>query len=190
MRSDRNGFTLTELLILVVIVGLMTTLARPAISALRSEANASTAALASTLQAAQREAVTRQHDVLVQFDAPNRRLVVVLDADNSGAANGTERVRNVPLYDGMVMARPTTVAARTFGTGPVSFAAGTGGLPTLTFRRNGAASAAGGFYVTSARAVQGDRRRDADTRALEIVRATGRVEWWRWTGSAWRRGNT
>ncbi len=187
--APRAGFSLPELLVVLVVVGILVLLARPAINLARAQGNAAVSGLATTLQAAQREAVARQHDVLVGFDVPNRRLQLVFDANENGALDAGERVKNVPLDGALVFARPATVAARAFGGQAVAFPAGATGLPTLVFHRSGSANFAGGFYLTSSPAAAGDARRAADTRAVEVIRATGRVEWWRWTGSTWQRGS-
>lgn len=62
-----------------------------------------------------------------------------------------------------------------------------GGLPALTFHRDGSASEEGGFYITSRRAqVVGGYPQD--TRAVEVERATGRPSWYRAGINEWHRG--
>jgi hypothetical protein len=142
--------------------------------------------VSTALQAAQREAVARQHDVLVIFDATRSRFRLVFDANNNGTADGVERTRGVVLEPQIVFGRGGA-PARAFGAGPVTLSDGT---QLLTFHRNGAASASGGLYLTSVKAAAGDTKRQRDTRAIEIIRATGRIEWFRYTGtgSTWIRG--
>lgn len=168
----------------MVLIGILAAIAYPAIDSMRYNAESAMMQIGTALQAAQREAVARQHDVLVIFDAPNGRLRIVFDVNGNGTADGSERVRGVALEPQIVFGRGGA-PARAFGAGPVTLSDGS---QTLTFHRNGSASASGGLYLTSVRAAAGEARRVRDTRAVEIVRATGRVEWFRYNMSAWARG--
>ena len=60
-----------------------------------------------------------------------------------------------------------------------------GTLPVLIFRRDGSASESGAAYITTTNAVATNRLKDG--RAIEIIEATGRVAWYRYTGAAWTR---
>ena len=182
-----RGFTLIEVLVAIAIVGILAAFALPAIDIFRPKVESGMLALGSTLQAAQREAVVRQHDVVVTFDAASNRMVVHFDTDSDGVRNNAERVRTWPIDGHLILSRGVA-PARAFGADPVSFPAGPAGLPTVTFRRGGSASVAGGLYLTSRQSIEGVAKRRHDTRAIEVVRATGRVEWWRYTGDQWRRG--
>jgi hypothetical protein len=46
----------------------------------------------------------------------------------------------------------------------------------------------GGFYLTSRASADGNITLAKHTRAVEIIRATGRTEWARYSGSQWMRG--
>jgi prepilin-type N-terminal cleavage/methylation domain-containing protein len=184
---NRRGFSLVEVLITVVIVGIILGFAMSAIDPLRSQMESAMLGVGSSLQGAQRESVARQHDVVVTFDAAANKVELHFDANNNGVRDGGERVRVVAL-EGQVTFGRANAPARAFGAGPISFPPGGGGLPALTFRRDGSASIAGVLYVTSRKAAAGAPKRTGDTRAIEVVRATGRVEWWKYDGTAWRRG--
>jgi hypothetical protein len=56
------------------------------------------------------------------------------------------------------------------------------GMPSITFRRSGSASSELEVYLGS--------KRDApdDYRAVQVSRATGRVEWFKYVGGQWRPG--
>lgn len=185
--SSAGGFTLMEMLVTVTIIGILATIALPRINVSRSEAESAMVGLGTALQAAQREGIARQHDVLVTFDEVAGTVRVIFDANNNGSLDAGERSRAIPLGEQVVFGR-ATASARPFGTALVNFPVGTSGLPTLVFHRNGSANFAGGFYLTSVRAQAGDPNNQSDTRAVEIVRATGRVEWLRYIGNAWQRG--
>lgn len=185
--APESGFTLAELLIVVVIISILLALALPRIDPDRQRAITAMLSIGSSMQAAQREAVARQHDVIVAIDTVDRRLLVVFDLNSNGVRDGGERQRVVALGRDVAFSR-AQATARWFGGAPVSFAAAPIGFPAVTFRRSGSASGAGGMYITSAKAAGGATRRVADTRAVEVIRATGRVEWWRYDGTAWQRG--
>jgi len=182
-RPKLRGFALVELLIVMVLIGILVAIAYPSIASSRWSAEAAMLQVGTTLQSAQREAVSRQHDVVIQFDAANSRMRIIYDANGNGAADGGERVRGVSLERHVVFGRGGA-PARPFGAGPVTLSDGS---QTLVFHRNGSASASGGLYLTSSRAAAGEAKRIRDARAVEIVRSTGRVEWFRYVDT-WLRG--
>src|ERR1700710_1716969 len=81
----RPAFTLAELIIVVVIAGMMITLAIPRIDTTKFKADAIAQIVRTTLQSAQRQAITRQHDMVVSFDTSGERIRVLWDANNDGA---------------------------------------------------------------------------------------------------------
>ena len=187
MRSARQagGFTIIEMAIVVVIIGLMAAIALPRIDLQKFQVDSAMQGLGTTLVAAQREAVSRQYDVIVMFDAGNNALRIHEDANIDGVVNGAERVRGVDLGEGIGFGL-AGAPARTMGPGPVVFTQLRSGLPAVTFHRNGSASEAGGFYITSLRAINSGTR-PQDARAIELERATGRVTWYKYVPPAWKR---
>lgn len=183
----RRGFSLVEVLLVIVIMGLLVGLVAPRIDVANFQVSSAVQALSTTSAAAQREAITKQHDMILIFDAVRRQLRLVWDVDSDGVIDAGERIRAITLDDRVVFGRGTA-PARAFGAAPINFVDQIGGLPALTFHRNGSASGIGGFYLTTRAAAAGGANKAHDTRAAEIVRATGRTEWWRYSGSAWVRG--
>jgi hypothetical protein len=190
-RPSPLGFTSVEMLTVIVLVGVVAAIAFNRVDLNRLHVNTATQAITTTMVTAQREAITKQHDVIVTFDAGRRSLRMIWDLNNDGDPDPGEHVRPVPLGDrvtfGLGGAPP-----RGFGSNPINFNHVVGGLPALIFHRNGSASGVGGFYLTTDRAVTaaggGSTAHAIDTRAVEIVRATGRTEWYRYDGAGWSRG--
>ena len=185
---DDRGFSTLEVLLVVAIMGILAVIALPRIDLYRIQANSAVQIMGTTMVAAQREALTKQHDIILTFDVPNRRMRIIWDANSNSTVDAAERSRSVPLDD-RIRFGLGGAPARAFGTAPVNFTRTINGLPALIFHRNGSASGVGGFYVTSSRAVlDGTTKWNRDTRAVEIVRATGRTEWFKYDGTAWIRG--
>lgn len=181
----RGGFTLIEMMVVVAMISLLTLLAAPHIDYMKMRLNSAASTAALTLMAAQREAVSRQHDMVVMFDQGNQTMRILYDVNNNGVEDAGERVRPVALDEHVQFGRSTS-PARPMGGADFSFTKMVSGMPALTFHRNGSASEEGGFYLTSDRAANGATA-PTDDRAIEVVRATGRAEAYWYDGTAWQR---
>ncbi len=189
--SNRAGFTLTELMIVVVMIGLIVAFVAPRIDFEHYQVDGGMQAVSTALMAAQREAVAKQHNVAVMFDQSNSTLRILYDLDNDNTIDVNERLRVLSLDSHVLFGRANATPLPQLGGGPISFTrtiGGGGGLPAVIFHRNGSASQSGGLYLTSVRANAGVLEHQRDTRALELFRATGRPEWYRYDGTNWTRG--
>jgi prepilin-type N-terminal cleavage/methylation domain-containing protein len=182
--GPRAGYSLVEVMLVLVLMGVLLALAAPRFNLSRTRTEAGVHALATELMAAQRAAVSGQHDVVVAFDQAQRQLRVHHDLDNDAAVDGGEPVRMRPLERGVVFGRGGAGALAQLGGQPVSFTRTQGGLPAVTFNRAGSASEEGGAYLTAPPA---NSPPPSSTRAVVVDRATGRAVIWRYTGSAWER---
>lgn len=180
-----SGFTIIELLIVLVILGLVVTIAAPKIDTMKYRLESDMQGVGMTLLAAERQAITQQHDVILAFDVANGVIHIIDDANNNGVRDTGERERAVALGEGVVFGR-ASAPARPMGPGPVTFIKTVGGFPALVFHRDGSGSEAGGFYLTSTRAVTSGAHVE-DSRAIELERATGRGTWYRYGPPVWRR---
>lgn len=186
--SSRAGLTLVEMLVVVGLIGLLAVIVVPRIDIEHYQIEGGMQAVSTMLMAAQREAVAKQHNVAVMFDQANSSLRILYDQDNDNTIDAAERVRVLQLDTHVRFGRASAPALPQLGGSAVTFTRIISGLPSVIFHRNGSASQAGGFYLTSARAATGLADHQRDTRALEMFRATGRPEWWRYNGTAWSRG--
>jgi prepilin-type N-terminal cleavage/methylation domain-containing protein len=179
----RAGFTLSEVLAVLVIIGIGMALALPRVDLTRHRTETAAHELATLLMAAQRAAVAGQHDVVVAFEQDAGRVRVHHDVDNDGTMDAGERVRRVPLPDLVVFGRSAPALAQ-LGNGPVSFTRLQSGARAVTFNRAGSASEEGGAYLTT---VTRTAPPPTAARAVVVDRATARVVTFRYTGGGWER---
>lgn len=183
-RRTAAGFTLIEITMVVVLIGTLAAIAVPRLNFQAYRVNGAVRGLNGVLARAQRLAVTNQSSVNVLFDVNTNAIKIHEDDNNNNVVDNNERVRTYPIGEGIVYGRGTA-PARLYTSTPISFTRRQGSMPELIFRRDGSASENGGFYITTTNAAASDRKGDA--RSLEVIRATGRSEWYRYTGSSWQR---
>ena len=185
--SLKRGFTLVELLIAMSLIGLMAAIVIPRIDVARFQVEGTMQSVGTLMLAAQRLAVTRQHDVVARFDEANNTIRLLQDKNNDGVIASTEHVQTVYLGEKVIFGRGFA-PARPIGNGPVTFTQLVSGQKSVSFHRNGSASEEGGFYMTSQRAANGYTSGKNDTRVIEIERGTGRSRWFRYINNSWRQG--
>lgn len=181
----QSGFTLIEVIVVVALVGIVVGIALPLLRPEKFQLDAGVVVVASTLTAQQRAAVLRQHDVVLAFDTAAGFIRVHQDADNDGAIDSGEIWSLIELEEGVVFGRGGATARGGVSTA-VSMSESQGGLPALSFTRNGAASEEVVIYLTSERAsVSGGTTYAEDGRAIEVERATGRVRCYSYGSGSW-----
>jgi prepilin-type N-terminal cleavage/methylation domain-containing protein len=185
------GFSMLEVMLAITLAGILIALVVARVDVNRMQANSTVQILSTTMVAAQREAIMKQHDVILTFDQLNRRMGVLWDINSNGTSDAGEHTRMMNLGTRITFGLGGA-PARAFGVQPINFNKTVGDLPALIFHRNGSASGIGGFYITTTRAIaaaaNGSLKYADDTRAIEIVRATGRTEWFRYSSPNWIRG--
>lgn len=181
--TDRHGFSMIEVLSVIVIIGLLTAIALPRVSLASYQANGAAQVVSTALSYAQRQAISRQADTRVAFDLANNRLRIHEDRNNDNVIDVGERVTFANLPEGITFGRGTA-PARAIGSEVVTFTRAQGILPVLIFRRDGTASEDGGVYLSTTAGLSIDRT--ADVRAVEISRATGRASWFSYATGAWK----
>ncbi|HUL03147.1 MAG TPA: type II secretion system protein [Gemmatimonadales bacterium] len=187
MRDSRRGFTFIEILIVVLILGMVAAFAAPKIDVTKFKVESAMQTMGMTLLALERQSIAQQHDIIVMFDQTQNALRVHEDNNNSGTMDAGERVRRIPLGDDIVFGRGAAAAMASIGAGPVSFTKTIGGYQALVFHRDGSASEAAGFYLTSRRGMKYSGY-PQDSRAIVLDRATGRASWFRYSNlGAWVR---
>ncbi|MBK6486302.1 MAG: prepilin-type N-terminal cleavage/methylation domain-containing protein [Gemmatimonadetes bacterium] len=183
-RRARRGFTLLELIVVLIMVGIIAGMAVPRMNYEKYRADAAMRTVRTVLQGAQRNAIMRQTNVVVAFDMSSRNMRIVEDANNNCVADGGERSTSRPLEDGAKFAIPATG----YGSTPSAAVSGANlcmlsGFPALQFLRDGAASTNLDVYLTSSRGSA------VDHRLVRVTMATGRTESYRFNGTTWTRMN-
>ena len=170
----------------IVIIGIVATWAVPKISIARFRADAGGRLVRTLMQTAQRNAITRQSDVITSFDLVNNRLRLVQDYNNNDTLNTNDKVDYRALEDGAHFATPTWPGPN--GTTPAASLTGTrlrtvSGLSGFTFRRDGSASSDIEVYVTVRDSMK------QEYRAVTVTGANGRTDLWKYNGTTWIRMN-
>jgi prepilin-type N-terminal cleavage/methylation domain-containing protein len=184
-RVDQEGFTLVELLVVMMLLGIMVGIVVPLMRPERFQLDAALVVVASNFTAQQRNSVMRQHNIVLAVDSANGHLRIHHDLDNDGTLDSAEPRSVVELEEGVVFGRGGA-PARAWGSAMTSITETQDGMPALTFRRNGSASEQSILYLTSQRAsTTAGSAYLQDTRAIEIERATARVRCYSYDTGTW-----
>ncbi len=173
--ADRRGYSLGELLTVIVILGIIAALAIPRLDWMAYRVNGEVRQVAMQLSYAQRLAVSLQHNVQVTIDHDNRRMIVDEDANNDGIFSSNERRRVLQLETGLNFERNSAPA--------LPAPSPDNEVTQIIFRRDGSASQSGAVFLNTARGVAGGNNKDA--RALVITRATGRASSFTYLNGSW-----
>jgi prepilin-type N-terminal cleavage/methylation domain-containing protein len=189
-RLNRRGVTLIEMLVVITMIAIVLAIGIPKLNTSRLRSKSAVTSLGTTMLALQREAISKQHNILVVIATSPRQIQVVYDSNNNGRWDNNERERPIPLGEEIVFGKPAAVTARSFGSNAVNFTntESTTGLPAIVLYRDGSAKEYGGLYLSTGKAIAGAAGHEGETWAMEMIRATGRPEWYRWNGSTWLRG--
>lgn len=178
---EQEGFTLVEIIFVLILVGIMAGIMTPLFAPGRWRADSAVQELAMSLNGAQRLAVLQQHDVVLTFKVADREVAVLQDTNNNGQHDAGEDFYVIQLPETIGFSSGNAPALPE-GAGPISFAGGSGD-PSLTFHRNGSASTGGVIYLAP---VEGSMAGNAEgVRALTIERATGEVRCYSYRTGSW-----
>lgn len=177
-RAAERGYTLIEMLIVIVMLSILAALAFPKINYMRYRVNSDARNVVMTLAYAQRLAVSLQHNVQVTFSSTTNQVLTLEDANDDGLYSTAERIRGFSLAEGVVFAQN--------GVPNLPSPAATNVLTVVTFWRDGSANTAGVIFLNTTRGIA--RGNNEDARGIDIVRSTGRATWYTYTGGSWRRG--
>ncbi|MDX2192650.1 MAG: type II secretion system protein [Gemmatimonadales bacterium] len=178
----RRGTTLVEVLMVITLISILTGVALTRVDVDSFRISAQARSLGAALSLVQRTAVSTQRTQVVWFDSTARALRVLDDRNNNLVADASERTYQVVLDDGVTFGRRQAPSLAEAGEETFNFTRDPqANLPRLVFRRDGTASQAGGFYITSIRDGGGWSK---NTRAGVVVPATGRFTWWQYRAAS------
>ena len=177
--TPASGFTLFEIVIVLIMMGVIAALAIPRLDIQRYRTDAAVQGVRSVLMQAQRTALVRQYNVVISIDTVHNTLEWSEDANNDGTIQSNEHRRAYPLNDGVKFAVPPTGINGSVSASIVGAHLGTlNGLPTVTFHRDGAATTDLQLYVA------GPAQPDVTYRAVELTLGTGRTDWYLYNSQA------
>jgi prepilin-type N-terminal cleavage/methylation domain-containing protein len=187
--ASRSGFTLVEVVVVVVMAAIVAGIAVPVVNIARYRTDSSVLELFSTLQASQRMAVLRGHTINIALDLEGDRYRIHNDENNDGIIDQGESIRWVPLGEGVTFGRggATPLEGSSDQEGAHTFTRTQGDFPAFAFRRNGSGTEEGVLYITSGRSASSGAFPE-ETRAVAVSRATGRVSCFRNGSDGWREG--
>jgi prepilin-type N-terminal cleavage/methylation domain-containing protein len=185
--AGTRGFSLLELMVVMVIAAVVGTVALPRIDSSRYRADSVVQNVRSALQVAQRNALVRQHDVILNFDTIGNRIRIGMDGNNDQLLTTGELIQVRELQSGNQFKRPPangisgSVATSIVGAGLRTM----DGMPTVTFHRDGSLSSDLEIYIR----VPGKTTAYV-YRAVSVIQSTSRSDWYRWSveSNAWRSG--
>ncbi len=173
------GFTLVEIMITLVMIGVMMVIAVPRMDFTRYRVDAAVQNIRSVLMQAQRTALLHQYDVVVTIDTAAEALKTAEDVNNDGIIQPSEHKRSYPLGDGMrFVVPPRGLDSASAGAVDGPHLGVMDGMPTVTFHRDGAATSDVQLYIATP---AGPHR---SYRAVRLTHATGRTDWYRYNTEA------
>jgi len=177
--SVRSGFSMVELIIVLVMMAVIAAMAIPKLNLSQYRADAGAQQVRSVFQTAQRTSFTRQYDVIVSVDTAQFELRIAEDRNNDGVIQATEWKFWRPTGEGNQFAIPpkglnaSTVTSSVIGAQLKIV----NGLKSVIFHRDGSTSTDVEIYV------QSEYKGRTDYRAISVTRATGRTELYRLSGT-------
>lgn len=175
-----------ELLMIVTIIGLMALMVLPRIRVDNVSVDTAVRAVSMSVMVAQRDAVSRQQNVIVAFDTAAHTVRVVWDLNNNGIIDTGERSHPFLLPEKVIIGRPSSVPKLGGSAEVTATTRSTSKGPYFVMQRSGSLDRSEVLYFTTQKSMGSGP--EHDVRAVAIARATGRTVWYKWSGSAWKRG--
>jgi prepilin-type N-terminal cleavage/methylation domain-containing protein len=184
---SKQGFTLIEVMIVIVIIGILSSVAIPNYSRWKEkyEINGETKKVYFDLLLAHSTAISNNHKVLVTFDSVNHSYKVHKDINNNAVEEAGEDIKIVKLNDeDRVQFNFNAGVSDVDGNPvlkPISFASN---VNTITFNSRGQASTSGSIFLIHKNDIGLSNNR---LRSINIIKSTGSIESYEFTDEGvWR----
>ncbi len=181
---NQKGFTLTELMVAVALIGIVVSLAVPSFkeSLLRIRLRSATRALSSDIRLARSEALSRNKLIFVVFPTTGTRYTIREDSITGPvimSVDLAEEYIGVSFGVGGVDSKPPGVLPLGAPTDPVDFEDNNIRLDAMGRSMKGASISPenGEIYLTN---TQGE------VYCITVLGTSGRVKVYRWTGGIWK----
>ena len=177
--QSRRGFSMVELIIVLVMMAVLARMALPKLQLSQFRADAAAQQVRSVFQTAQRTSLTRQYDVIVSVDTAQFGLRIAEDVNNDGSIQVSEWKFWRPTGEGNRFDVPpkglnaASVASSVVG----AQLKVVDGMKSVIFHRDGSTSTDAEIYV------QSEYKGRTDYRVITVTRATGRTELYRLAGT-------
>ena len=185
LQRPTPGFTLAEIMIVLVMVGVLMAIAAPRVDFTRYRVDAAVQNLRSVLMQAQRTALLRQFDVVVSIDTAHQALKTAEDLNNDGIIQPDEHKRTTPSTTACRSpCRPWVSTARSparwSGPSSATWTACPRSRSIVTARRRAISNC-----ISPPRSAP-----TARTARCGSIRGTGRTDWYRYDSGAsiWKVG--
>jgi Tfp pilus assembly protein FimT len=184
--ATRSGYTLLQVMIVLVMIAIMASITMPKLSMSRFRADGAMRVVQSVLQQAERTAVQRQVEVMVSFDTVGQRVRTVYDANGNHLADAGEETHWKALEEGSKFAVPSIGVNGAVGSSVVgsNISKSAEGYPTIVYHRDGASSSSAEVYLRSSTTNDSN-----GFRGLLVTQATGRVDLYHFGNGKWQRAS-
>lgn len=186
-RKKNSGFTLLEVMIVVVIMGVMAAIATPNFFSLLDTIRVGGAAknLASEMMLAKFRAISENHKYIVTFDVTGNSFSIYSDSDNDYDTIGLESNEIVKTVN-IVADYPNVVYGYVTGTKGTSgnviteSVTFTSNPKRVVFKPDGTANIPGSIYLILSKDLAASK--SGRMRAVTVIQ-TGRIKFWRYKGA-------
>lgn len=184
-RDSQRGFSLIEMMIVMVIVGLVASMAVPVSSHFLRESKADSATIfASTaIDSARDLAVAQRRNILLTFIMPNKLRLDREDINSVGVVTGTTTLSTYTLEAGQEFTIfPGQIDTPDgFGAGSATAFSGTG---PFMFTSDGSLVDSNGD-ISNGTIFMANPEQEETARAVTVFGVTGLTRTWKWRGQKW-----
>lgn len=184
-RCDERGYSLIEILIVLVLIGLVSSMAVPVSSLFLRESKADSASVfASTaLDSARDQAVAQRRNIVLTFIMPNQLRLDRQDINAAGVVTGTTALATYTLEAGQEFLLFPGQVDTPDGFGAGSATAFSGTAPYMFTSDGSLVDSAGDIVNGTIFMANPDQPETA--RAVTVFGVTGLTRSWKWRGQKW-----